>query len=345
MQFTAKELGEILGGTVEGDPEVKVSAPAKIEEAGAENFTFIANQKYESYAYSTKASVIIVNNDFHPQQHVTSTLVRVADPYIAFTGLLQRFGALLGAREGIEPDVFISPSAKIGEKTYVGAFSYIGENAVIGNGAQIYPQVYIGDGVEIGEGAIIYPGVKVYAECKIGNRCILHAGAVVGSDGFGFAPQKDGSYQKIPQLGNVVLEDDVEVGANTTIDRATLGSTVIKKGVKLDNLIQIAHNVEIGENTAIAAQAGISGSTKVGRNSIIGGQAGVVGHLSLAAGTRINAQSGVSKSITEEGKAVTGSPAFEYKEALKAQVVFRHLPELEKRIQHLEKTIETLTKQ
>jgi len=345
MQFTAQQIASLIQGKLEGDPTAKVSHVAKIEEATNGALSFIANPKYEEYLYSSRASIIIVNDSLEVTKPVEPTLIRVKDAYMAFALLLEKYGEIIsgGTKTGIEQPSFIAESAKVGKDVYIGAFSYIGENAVIADGVKIYPGCYIGNNVHLGEGTKLYSAVKIYDECKLGTKVVIHSGAIIGGDGFGFAPTKDGSYKKVPQIGNVVIEDDVEIGANTTIDRATMGSTIIRKGVKLDNLIQIAHNVEIGEHTAIAAQTGISGSTKVGRNAIIGGQVGMVGHIQIADGTRINAQSGLSKSVTTPNTALNGSPAFEYKSSLKSQAIFRNLPELQQRIQKLEETVQELT--
>src|SRR5476651_1012767 len=316
MQFTAQEISLLLDGTVDGDPNVLVNQLAKIEEAENGSLSFLANPKYEQYLYTTNASVVIVNKDLVLTDSVKSTLVRVENAYTAFTILLEKYNTIKMNKTGIETPSFIHPSAKIGKNAYIGAFAYIGPNVTIGDNCKIFPNTYIADDVTVGNNAIFYAGVKVYFDCHIGNNVIIHSGTVIGGDGFGFAPQPDGTYTKVAQIGNVILEDDVEVGANTTIDRATLGSTIIRKGVKLDNLIQIAHNVEIGSNTVIAAQSGVSGSTKLGKNVMVCGQVGIVGHIQIADGSKINAQSGVTKSLKMPNSAVTGSPAFEYTSAL-----------------------------
>ncbi len=341
MQFTAEQIAALIQGKIEGNSQTIISEVAKIEEAKQGSLSFVANIKYEPFLYTTQASVIIVNDSIQLQQPVSATLIKVKDAYAAFATLLEKYNEIISpkSKKGIEQPSYISESAKIGKDVYIGAFAYIGDNAVIGDNTQIFPNTYIGNNASIGSNTTINAGVKIYHQCKVGNGVIIHSGVVIGSDGFGFAPQQDGSYKKIPQLGNVIIEDNVEIGANTTIDRATMGSTVIKKGVKLDNLIQIAHNVTIGENTVIAAQAGISGSTKIGENCIVGGQAGIVGHITLAKGSKVNAQSGVSKSIKEENKAVTGSPAFDYNSALRSQAVIKNLPEILKRLEALEKLI------
>jgi UDP-3-O-[3-hydroxymyristoyl] glucosamine N-acyltransferase len=343
MQFTALELSRLVDGTIEGDAEVKVDGPAKIEDGREGTVSFIANPKYEPFAYTTQASVLIISDDLELTDEVNATLIRVKDPYDSFSKILDKFGTLGTDVSGTDSMAFVDPSATLGEQAWVGAFSFVGKGTKIGNRVKVYPNVFIGDNVTIGNDCIIFPGCRIYEDCVLGNSAIIHAGVVVGSDGFGFAPQEDGAYKKVAQIGNVIIEDNVEIGSNTVIDRATVGSTVIKSGVKLDNLIQVAHNVEIGENTVIAAQTGISGSTKLGEGCVVGGQVGFVGHLKIAPGTKINAQSGISKSITDKGLAWNGSPAFEYKESLKSQVVFRQLPALLRRIEELEQLVESLT--
>jgi UDP-3-O-[3-hydroxymyristoyl] glucosamine N-acyltransferase len=344
MEFTATQIADIISGNVEGNPETKVSSFGKLEEAVEGQLSFYANPKYEEFLYSTKASIIIINNSLQLDQPLNTTLIRVDDAYSSFAALLTEYSKLAKANlKGIQQPVHISPGSKLGEDIYIGAFSYLGENVMIGNNVKIYPQVFLGKNVEVGDGTIIYPGVKIHHDCIIGKNVAIHAGTVIGGDGFGFAPQADGSFKKIPQIGNVVIEDNVEVGANATIDRATIGSTIIKSGAKLDNLIQIAHNVEIGSNTVIAAQSGISGSTKIGQSVMIGGQAGIVGHIKIADGTKINAQSGVSKTIKTPNTAITGSPAFDYNHALRSQILSRNLPEMEKRIKEMEKKIQLLS--
>lgn len=343
MQFTAAQISILINGKIEGNAGATVSSFGKIEEAEQGQLSFLANPKYEDHLYTTKASIVIINEGYELRQPVMLTLIRVPDAYTAFAQLLSKYQEMATQQmKGIQQPSFISSSAKIGKDVFVGAFSYIGENVKIGKSAKIFPNSFIGDNVIIGEHCIIHPGVKIYHDCILHNHVIIHAGTVIGSDGFGFAPQADGSFKKVPQIGNVVLEDNVEIGANTTIDRATLGSTCIKAGAKLDNLIQIAHNVEVGESTVIAAQVGVSGSTKIGKNVMIGGQAGLVGHIQIADGSKINAQSGVSKSMKEPYTAVTGSPAGDYTSALRSQAVFRNLPALEKRVQELEELIKQL---
>jgi UDP-3-O-[3-hydroxymyristoyl] glucosamine N-acyltransferase len=345
MEFTAKQIANLIGGELKGGSEdVKISTIAKIEEAKEGAIAFLSNPKYENFLYSTNASAVIVNRTFVPKSEVRTALILVDDAYTSFTTLLEeyhRFSSFM--KVGIEEPAFVGPNAKVGSSVYRGAFSYIGDHCRIGNNVKIYPHAYIGDHVEIGDNTIIYSGVKIYSNCRIGSFCTLHAGAVIGSDGFGFAPQKDGSYKDIPQIGNVILEDHVSVGANTVIDCATMGSTIVREGTKLDNLIQVAHNVEIGKHTVIAAQTGISGSAKIGDNCMIGGQVGIAGHLKLANKTNIGAQSGIGKNITEEGKVLLGSPAFEYKKYFKSAAVFRKLPEVLKRIEELEQKILNLS--
>ncbi len=343
MEFTATQISSLINGKIEGDPDVIVSSFGKLEDAGSGQLAFLANPKYEDYLYSTKASVIIINDSQQVEKKVNATLVRVPDAYSAFALILSTYDKMAAANlTGIQQPVYISATAAIGENVFIGAFTYIGDNVKIGNNVKLYPQVYIGNNAIVADNTILFPGVKIHHDCIIGKGVTIHAGSVIGSDGFGFAPQQDGSFKKVPQIGNVVVEDNVEIGANATIDRATIGSTLVKAGAKLDNLIQIAHNVEVGHNTVIAAQAGISGSTKIGNNVMIGGQAGIVGHLHIADGSKINAQSGVSKSIKTPNTAVTGSPAFDYAHALRSQILSRNLPDLEKRIKELEQIIERL---
>jgi UDP-3-O-[3-hydroxymyristoyl] glucosamine N-acyltransferase len=343
MQFSAAQIAQIIGGTVEGNENISVSSFGKIEEAQAGQLAFLANPKYEEFLYSTGADIIIVNDSLVLKEAVNATLIKVTDAYSAFALLLRQYERLQAQQMvGIQEPVYIHATAKKGDDIFIGAFAYIGENVVIGDGVKIYPNVYIGNNVVIGEKSIIHPGVKIYHDCILGSRVVIHAGTVVGGDGFGFAPQADGSFKKIPQMGNVIIEDYVEIGSNSTIDRATMGSTIIKAGAKLDNLLQIAHNVEIGHNTVIAAQSGVSGSTKIGNNVMIGGQVGIVGHLTIADGSKINAQSGVSKSLKNPGQVVTGSPAHDFTSALRSQALMRKLPELEKRVKELEELVKKL---
>jgi UDP-3-O-[3-hydroxymyristoyl] glucosamine N-acyltransferase len=342
MQFSATQIATIIGGKVEGNPDASVASFGKIEEAQAGQLAFLANPKYEEYLYSSNASIIIINESQELKQPVTATLIKVPDAYTSFAVLLDKYQQIQQQQlSGIQQPVYIDATAKIGSNVFIGAFAYLGEKVVVADGVKIYPNAFLGNNVMVGSNTVIHPGVKIYHDCVIGNNVVIHAGTVIGSDGFGFAPQADGSFKKIPQIGNVIIEDNVEIGANSTIDRATMGSTIIKAGAKLDNLLQIGHNAEVGNNTIIAAQSGISGSTKVGNNVMIGGQAGVVGHITIGDGAKINAQSGVSKSI-EPGKIVTGSPAFDYTAALRSQATTRKLPELERRIKELEDQIAAL---
>lgn len=342
MQFPASQIALLVNGKVEGNPEAAVDSFGKIEEAREGQLTFFSNPKYEEYIYKTRASVVLINEGFELKQPVAATLIRVPDAYTAFATLLTKYQAIVAEQlTGIQQPSYIAKTATYGDNVFIGAFAYIGEHVKIGHHTKIFPNAYIGDHVVIGDHCQIDPGVKIYQDCRIGNHVNILAGSVIGSDGFGFAPQPDGTFIKIPQLGNVVVEDQVDIGANVTIDRATVGSTIIKTGAKLDNLIQIGHNAEIGNNTIIAAQAGISGSTKIGRNVMIGGQAGIVGHILLGDGAKVNAQSGVSKSI-EPGKAVTGSPAYDFTAALRSQAITRNLPDLEKRIKDLEALVRQL---
>jgi UDP-3-O-[3-hydroxymyristoyl] glucosamine N-acyltransferase len=342
MELSAAKIAKLVNGAIVGNPDVLVSKPAKIEDADSTSVSFLANPKYEQYAATTKAGVLIVNESFQYTDDINATLVLVKDAYAAFTKILELFARGKFDKKGVEEKAYVATSAKLGNEVYVAGFAYVSERAKIGNNVKILPHVFIGEDAIIGDNTIIHSGVNIYHDCEVGNNCILHAGVVIGSDGFGFAPLEDGSYQKIPQLGNVVIEDCVEIGANTVIDRATMGSTIIRKGVKLDNLITIAHNVEIGTNTVIAAQTGVSGSTKLGKNCIVAGQVGFVGHITIADGSRFGAQSGIGKSITEPNKAWFDSPAFEYHRSLKSRAVYRNLPELEKRLRELEQTIKNL---
>jgi UDP-3-O-[3-hydroxymyristoyl] glucosamine N-acyltransferase len=346
MQFTAQEISFMLNGTVEGDALATVGQLAKIEEASAGSLSFLANPKYEQYLYSTNASIVIVNKDFVPAEPIKATLIRVENAYSAFSVLLERYNTIKLNKTGIEQPNFIHPSAQIGENCFIGAFAYIGSGVKTGNNCKIYPYSYIGDDVTLGDNVTLFPGVIVYFDCIIGSNVTIHSGAIIGSDGFGFAPKADGTYSKISQIGNVIIGDDVEVGSNTTIDRATMGSTVINKGAKLDNLLQIAHNVEIGANTVIAAQTGISGSTKIGDNCVIGGQVGMVGHISVAKGSQIMAKSGINKNIVEENKKWGGIPFFSsYMENMRIEAAVSHLPALEKKILELEKVVAELKKE
>lgn len=343
MQINASQIAILINGKLEGDATVSVASFGKIEEALEGQLSFLANPKYEEYLYTTKASVIIINNSLELKQKVTATLIRVADAYTAFADLLAKYQELVTQQlTGIQQPSYIATTAIIGDNIFVGAFTYLGENVVIGNNVKLFQGVVVGDNVQIGDNSILQTGVTIYHDCVIGKNVTLYAGSVIGSDGFGFAPQPDGTFKKIPQIGNVVIEDFVEIGANTTIDRATMGSTIIRNGAKLDNLIQIAHNVEIGNDTVIAAQTGISGSTKVGKNVMIGGQVGTAGHISIADGSRITGQSGVTKSIKAPNKSFNGTPATDISNSLRIQAMTRNLPDLEKRVKELEKIVEQL---
>ncbi len=339
MEFTAAQIAGMLDGKVEGREDALVNRLSKIEEGREGSLSFLANPLYTSFIYTTEASVVIVNRDFVPEQPLKCTLIRVENAYTAFARLLELYNQIKLNKTGISPQAYISESATIGQDVYIGAFAFIGDHAVIADHVKIYPQAYIGDNVQVGAHTTLFAGVKVYSDNVIGSHCTLHSGVVLGADGFGFAPQDDQNYKKVAQIGNVVIEDHVEIGANTTIDRATLGSTVIRKGVKLDNLIQIAHNVEVGENTVIASQAGIAGSTRIGRNVMIGGQVGIVGHITIADDVKIQAQSGINSSIKEKGAVVQGAPAYNIKDYLRSYVVFRKLPLLEERLRKLEHEI------
>ena len=338
MKFTAAQIAGILEGTVEGDPNIQVSKLAKIEEGIAGSLTFLANPKYTSYIYDTKASITIVNDDFKLENEVSTTLIRVEDAYKGFSKLLEYYNQVKLNKTGIEQPSYVSESATYGENLYLGAFSYLGDNVSLGNNVKIYPNVYIGDNVTIGDNCVVFSGAKIYSESIIGNTVYIHSGAIVGADGFGFTPDENGAYQKVPQTGNVIIEDHVDIGAGTTIDRATLGSTVIRKGVKLDNQIQIAHNVEIGEHTAIAAQTGIAGSTKIGKNCLIGGQVGIVGHIIIGDRVRIQAQSGIGRNVKDD-EVLQGSPALNYGDYNKSYVHFKNLPRLVNKVHQLDKKI------
>lgn len=337
MEFTASQIAEILDGEVVGNPEVSVSNLAKIEEGLAGTLTFLANPKYTPFVYSTKASIIIVNRDFNPEHQINSTLIRVNDAYKAFSTLLEYYNQVKMNKSGIETPSFISESTEFGDNLYLGAFSYLGNHVKIGHNVKIYPNVYIGDNVRIGDNTIVFAGAKIYSETQIGSNCTIHSGSIIGADGFGFTPDENGEYSKVPQTGNVILEDFVDIGAGTTIDRATLGSTIIRRGVKLDNQIQIAHNVEIGEHTVIAAQTGIAGSTKIGKKCMIGGQVGIVGHLTIGDRVKIQAQSGISRNLKDD-EVLQGSPALAYSDYNKSYVHFKNLPKIVSRIESLEKS-------
>ncbi|MBS1950391.1 MAG: UDP-3-O-[3-hydroxymyristoyl] glucosamine N-acyltransferase [Cytophagales bacterium] len=342
MEFTIQQIAGMLKGEVRGNGQEKINMLGKIQDAKKGQIAFLANPKYEQYIYTTQASAVIVKKDFQARKEISTTLILVEDPYSSFTLLLEEYHrAISFQKSGIEEPSFIGKNSTIGKDCYRGAFSYIGNHVKIGDNVKIYPHVYVGDNVVIGNNTILHPNVTLYADTKIGSNCVLHSGAVIGSDGFGFAPQEDGSYKSIPQMGNVVIEDNVSIGNNTVIDCATLfgDATIIRKGVKLDNLIQIAHNVEIGKNTVIAAQSGVSGSAKVGENNMIAGQVGIAGHLIIANNTSIGAQAGISKSIKEEGQRILGYPAFDIKEYFRSYAVFKRLPDLNDRLRELEKKV------
>ena len=345
LEFSAQQIAMMIQGKVEGDASVTVNNFGKIEEATAGQISFLANPKYEAFLYTTAASIIIIGTQQQLKEKIKATLIRVPDAYAAFATLLTKYQELKTQQlVGIQTPSFIAPNAKIGSNHFIAAFAYINEGATLGDHVKIFPNVVIGENVSIGNHVTIHPGVVIYANCIIGNHVTIHSGTIIGSDGFGFAPKEDGSYQKVPQLGNVIIEDDVEIGANTTIDRATIGSTIIRKGVKLDNQIQVAHNVEIGANSVIAAQAGVSGSTKIGKNVMVGGQAGFAGHIAIADGIKIAGRTGVTKSFMTENMTLTGYPAADQKQSLRSQVYVKNLPELEKRVQELEILVQQLSK-
>ena len=342
MTFSAAQIAMLINGTVEGDANVSVRSFGKIEDAKEGQLSFLANPKYEEYLYNTSASVIIINETCELKQPVTTTLIRVKDAYSAFAILLSKYQELAQQQLiGVQEPSYISKTALYGQNVFIGAFAYLGDEVKVGNNTKIYPNAYLGNNVQVGENSVIHPGAKIYNDCVIGNNVIIHAGTIIGSDGFGFAPQPDGSFIKVPQIGNVIIEDNVEIGSNTTIDRATMGSTIIKSGAKLDNLIQIAHNVEIGHSAVIAAQTGISGSVKIGNGVMIGGQAGIIGHIKIGDGAKIGAQSGVSKTM-EPGKTVWGSPAQDISSYLRSLAISRNLPAMEKRIHELEALVKQL---
>ncbi|SFC82833.1 UDP-3-O-[3-hydroxymyristoyl] glucosamine N-acyltransferase [Zunongwangia mangrovi] len=338
MKFKASQIAEILEGTIEGNPDAEVSELAKIEEGKEGSLTFLSNPKYTSYIYSTQASVTIVNDSFEAEQPVSTTLIKVKDAYKAFSTLLEYYNQVKLRKSGIEQPSYISDSAKYGEDIYLGAFTYLGENVKIGKNVKIYPYAYVGDNTIIGDNSTLFAGVKVYSETVIGENVTLHGGSIIGADGFGFSPNEKGEYSKVPQIGNVIIEDNVDIGAGTTIDRATLGSTIIRKGVKLDNHIQIAHNVEIGENTVIAAQTGVAGSTKIGKNCIIGGQVGIVGHITIGDRVKIQAQSGIGRNVKDD-EVLQGSPAIGYSDYNKSFIHFKNLPKTVDLLHQLDKKV------
>jgi len=338
MKFTAEQIAGILEGDIVGDPNVEVSRLSKIEEGTIGSLTFLANPKYKSFIYSTQASIAIVNRDFKPEQDISTTLIKVDDAYKSFSKLLEYYNQIKLNKTGIEQPSFISDSAQIGDDVYIGAFTYVGDNVSIGNEVKIFPNSYIGNNVSLGNNTMVFAGSKIYSDCIIGNNCVVNSGVIIGADGFGFVPNENGEYNKVPQIGNVIIEDYVDIGAGTTIDRATLGSTIIKRGVKLDNQIQIAHNVEIGKNTVIAAQSGIAGSTKIGENCQIGGQVGIVGHISIGNNVRIQAQSGIGRNV-KDNEVIQGSPALNYGDFNKSYVHFKNLPKTIKRLNDIEKKL------
>lgn len=341
--FSAQQIASVLNGSIEGDPNVQVNNFSKIEEGRPGTITFLANPKYTHYIYTTEASIVLVNSDFVPEQPVNSTMIRVSNAYSALAVLLDMVEKSKPVRVGVETLAYVADSVTLGKDVYVGGFAYIDEDAKIGQKVRVYPHVYIGENVEIGENTTIYAGAKIYAGVKIGKNCIIHAGAVIGSDGFGFAPDEDGFYQKIPQMGSVIIEDYVEVGANTTIDRAVMDATIVRRGVKLDNLIQVAHNVEIGENTVMASQVGISGSTKVGKNCMFGGQVGLGGHITVGDNSNIGAQSGIISNVPE-GSKIIGAPAIPVKNFFRSSVVFPKLPDMYRQMNQMQKELDELKK-
>lgn len=343
MEFSAQQIAEFLGGKIEGNPDVSVHTFSKIEEGKAGAISFLANAKYTHYLYETASSIVLVNNDVVLEQPVTATLIRVPNAYESVARLLQLYESMKPRKSGIDSLAFISPSAKIGEGCYIGAFAFIGDNVVIGDGCQVYPHAYVGDGVSIGTNCILYPNASVYHGCRIGNNVTLHSGSVIGADGFGFAPTPEG-YDKIPQIGIVTIEDNVEIGANTCVDRSTMGSTYVRKGVKLDNLVQIAHNTDIGENTVMSAQTGVAGSSKVGSWCMVGGQVGISGHLTIGNKVNVGAQTGIISNVAD-GEGVMGYPSIGYRNFLRSSLLFRDLPEMSKTVSQLKKEIEELKAQ
>lgn len=344
MTFTAQQIASFLKGSVVGNPDIAVSNFSKIEEGKPGTITFLSNPKYTEFIYTTQASIVLVNNNFEPKGEISATLIKVEDAYKALALLLNLVEQSKVKKTGIDSLSYVSKTAKIAEDVYIGAFAYVGENVTIGKNSRIYPHVFLGDNAQVGENTILYSGVKIYDDCVIGNNCILHAGTVIGSDGFGFVPTENGSYQKIAQIGNVIIEDDVEIGANCAIDCATMGSSILRKGVKLDNLVHLAHNVDIGENSAIAGQVGIAGSTKIGKNCVFAGQCGVAGHTTIANGSVFGAKSGIASSVKVENQLWMGAPVQEIKNYRRTNAVHRNLPELQQMVIELKKEIETLKK-
>jgi UDP-3-O-[3-hydroxymyristoyl] glucosamine N-acyltransferase len=344
MEFNATTIAGFLKGEIEGNPDTIVNTFARIEEGHKGALSFLANPKYEKYLYTTRSSIVLINKNFVLSGKVEATLIKVENAYDAFASLLRLVDQSRPRKKGIHPTSVIEQTATFGQDVYIGPFAYIGENCKVGDGCSVYPHVFIGDNTKVGKNCTLNPGVKIYHDCIIGENCIIHAGTVIGSDGFGFAPQSENEFMKIPQIGNVVIEDNVEIGSNVSIDRATMGSTIIRKGVKLDNLIQIGHNVEIGENTVIAAQTGIAGSAKVGKNCMFGGQVGIVGHIKIADGTKIGAQAGIPGDVRKENSVLIGTPAIDHKDFLRSSVIFRKLPELKTKVDEMSKEIDSLKK-
>ncbi|MBR6310912.1 MAG: UDP-3-O-(3-hydroxymyristoyl)glucosamine N-acyltransferase [Paludibacteraceae bacterium] len=347
MEFSAKQIAEYLGGEIFGDANVTVCTFAKIEEGVPGALSFLSNPKYVHYIYETKSSIVLVNKDFVPEQPISATLVKVDNAYESLAKLLTLYDSMKPKRKGIDPLAYVAPTAKIGKDVYLAPFSAVGDNAEVGDGTELHPHATVGPRAKVGKNCIMYTNANVYHDCRVGDNCILHSGSVVGADGFGFAPRPDGSYEKIPQIGIAVLEDDVEIGANTCVDRATMGATVVHKGVKLDNLIQIAHNVEVGENTVMASQVGVAGSTKIGRQCVIGGQVGFAGHIHVADGAQIGAQAGIISSLSEKDveTPIIGSPTMPVKQFMRSSAVFRKLPDMLRTINELQREVEQLKKQ
>jgi UDP-3-O-[3-hydroxymyristoyl] glucosamine N-acyltransferase len=338
MEFTARQIAEFIGGKIEGNEDVAISQVVKIDEESDGGLSFLANPKYEQFIYTTGADIVIVGTDFTAEKELKPTLIRVEEPYLAIATLLDMYNKMKLDKTGVSELAFVDDSAELGEDVYIGEFAFIGKNAVLGKGVKIYPNAYVGDHSRIGDGSTVFSGARLYHDTVLGNNCTIHSGVIIGSDGFGFAPDENGEYVKVAQTGNVLIEDNVEIGSNTTIDRATIGSTIIRKGVKLDNLIQVAHNVEIGENTVIAAQTGISGSTKIGKNCMIGGQVGIVGHIRIGDNVKIQAQSGIPSNV-KDGEVIMGSPAINLRQYMKSYIHFKNLQEIVDRIEELEKKI------